>query len=133
MQKKNRGLLIGAIVLVVLLIGASLLYAFTRPTGEKGDKTITVEVVYDKVDKTVTIRTDEAYLRGALEQKKLASGQESEYGLFIQTVDGRTADSAKQEWWCITKAGEAVMTGADTTPIADGDAFELTLKTGYDF
>ena len=32
----------------------------------------------------------------------------------------------------VTKSGEMVNTGADQTPIADGDAFELTLTVGYD-
>ena len=42
-----------------------------------------------------------------------------------------TADKSKEEWWCITKGGQAVMTGISTTPFADGDTFELTLTVGY--
>ena len=33
--------------------------------------------------------------------------------------------------WCFTKAGEMLMTGVDTTPIADGDHYEIELKTGW--
>ena len=52
-------------------------------------------------------------------------------GLFFYTVDVETVDDANQEWWCLTKGGESLMTGADSTPIADGDQFELTLTVGY--
>ena len=31
------------------------------------------------------------------------------------------------------KGGEMVNTGADQTPIADGDTFELTMTVGYSF
>ena len=74
---------------------------------------------------------DARFLRGALEQEKLVSGSESQYGLFITSADGETADDSKQQWWCVTKGGEQVNTGVDTTPIADGETYELTLKTGY--
>lgn len=49
----------------------------------------------------------------------------------LKSVDGETVDDANQEWWCLTKGGESLMTGADSTPIADGDQFELTLTVGY--
>ena len=58
-------------------------------------------------------------------------GTQSEFGLYITTVDGYTADESAQEWWCLTKGGQSVNTGVDSTPIADGDAFELTLTTGW--
>ena len=47
-------------------------------------------------------------------------------------MDGETADESKQEWWKLTKEGEMVNTGADVTPIADGEHYELTLTVGYD-
>ena len=52
-------------------------------------------------------------------------------GLYVTTVDGVTADDGNQEWWCFTLNGETINTGVDTTPIADGDHFEITLTTGY--
>ena len=70
-------------------------------------------------------------LAGALEQAALIAGEEGEYGLFVKTVDGVTANDANQEWWCFTKGGETLETGVDSTPIADGDTFEITLTQGY--
>ena len=66
-----------------------------------------------------------------LTEEGLAEGTEGPYGMFITTVDGETADDSKEQWWCITKGGEMVNTGADQTPIQDQDQFELTLKEGY--
>lgn len=133
MQKKKwSGLLIGFVVLAVVVAAAVVIYVKTRPEPQEGAKTITIQMVYDDVDTTVMINTDAEYLRGALEEKNLIAGDESEYGLFVKTVNGRTADDTKQEWWCFTKGGETLMTGVDTTPIADGEVFEATLKVGYD-
>lgn len=128
MDKQTKRLIIGGIALVLLALFLGGLYVMTRPKTNTHDKTVIVQMAYDDVQKTVTIETNEAFLRGALEQERLIAGEESTYGLFVKTVDGRTVDDTKQEWWCITKNGSTVYTGVDTTPIADGDTFEITLK-----
>ena len=84
----------------------------------------------DKSEKDFTLHTDQEYLGAALKDKKLVEGTQGQYGLYITTVDGETADKAQQQWWCLTKGGAQVNTGADTTPIADGETYELTLTTG---
>lgn len=122
------------IALVALVLAAALLvvYFVTREEPVSGDKEITVQIVYDDMDRTVTIDTDQEYLGDALQQEGLIAGEESEYGLYITQVDGRTADESQQEWWCITRdGGQQVNTGADSTVIEDGDKFELTLQTGW--
>ena len=50
---------------------------------------------------------------------------------YTEKFDGVAIDDSLQQWWCVTKGGESVNTGVDTTPIEDGDHFELTLTTGY--
>ena len=131
MKQKKKALL----GLAVLLFPAALLagiYLTFRPQTVEGAKTVTVEVIAGgETVQTHTIQTDAEYLRGALEQEKMVGGEESAYGLFLLTVDGITADDAKQEWWCVTKEGGQVDTGVDATPIADGDHFELTLMVGW--
>ena len=131
MKQKKKALL----GLAVLLCAAALLagiYLTFRPQTQQGAKTVTVEVIAaGETVQTHTIHTDAEYLRGALEQEEMVAGEESSYGLFIKTVDGITADDAKQEWWCVTKDGGQVDTGVDSTPIADGDRFELTLMVGW--
>lgn len=114
-------------VVAALMLG---LWYFTRPETQVGDKTVVVEVVHaDGNSREFTCQTDEEYLGPLLLEEKLAEGEQGAYGLFITTVDGETAQDSLRQWWCITKEGERVDTGADTTPIADGDHFELTMST----
>lgn len=130
MQKKKSALI--ALVALVLVAAALLtVYFVTAEDPVAGSKTITVQMIYDDVDRSVTISTDAEYLRGALEQEDLVVGTESQYGLFISAIDGRVADEAKQEWWGVTENGEMASTGIDAIVIEDGDHFELTLNTGW--
>ena len=132
MHKKRTGIL-ALVVLLVLAVAAAALYTILKPAPSAGSKTITVHVDHlEGEDTDFTISTDAEYLRQALEQEDLIVGSESQYGLWVETVDGETADEAAQEWWCITKGGEQLNTGADQTPIADGERYELTLTVGYD-
>ena len=111
-------------VVALLLLG---IWYVNRPQGQGGDKTITVEVVHaDESSREFTYQTSEEFLGPVLIEEGLAQGEESTYGLFITTVDGETAEG--NQWWCITQDGQMVETGADTTPIADGDHFELTMS-----
>lgn len=131
-KTQNRKTLIAVIALVLVAAIAAGVWYFTRPATVAGAKTVAVTVVKAEGDsKEHTLKTDSEYLGQALLDNKLAEGSQSEYGLFITTVDGTMADENQQQWWCVTKGGEAVNTGADVTPIADGDRFELTLKTGW--
>lgn len=130
MSKKT--IAIAASVLVVLLAAAIVLAIVLKPATVEGAKHINLKIVFsDDNTKEIGIDTDAEYLRQAVESKIEIAGDESEYGLFVKTVDGVTADESQQQWWCITKGGEQVNTGIDTTPIADGDSFELTLTTGW--
>ena len=120
------------LVFAVLIAATVLCTACTQAQPQVGTKTITVEIIVDGADTvTKSITTEAEYLRGALEEEDLIAGEESQYGLFVKTVNGVTIDDAKQQWGCFTKDGGDLFTGVDTTPIADGDKFEITLKTGY--
>ena len=131
-KKSNKKIWLAAAALVVAVAVVLGIYFVTRPAPQQGGKTITVQVVLLEGEPSdFTIQTDEEYLRGALESIDLIEGSESEYGLFVTTVNGVTVDDSKQQWWCFTQDGEMLMTGVDTTPIADGDHFEITLTDGY--
>ena len=132
MSKKTRNIIIAVAVLLVLVIGTFVAYKNLAPQPVTGDKTIVFEVTHvDGTQKDFTISTDAEFLRGALEQEGLVQGDESEYGLFVTVVDGETADSEQQQWWCFTKGGEMLMTGVDDTPIADGEQYEISLTVGW--
>ncbi|MGI6578537.1 MAG: DUF4430 domain-containing protein [Eubacteriales bacterium] len=127
--KKN---LIIVAVLIILIAGAILAYVHFSAKPVEGEKTITVDVVHkDGSTKSFTIKTTEEFLRGALEQENLIKGTDSEFGLFVETVDGETVDATKQEWWCFTQNDESLMTGADVTPIKDGDHYEIIFTVGW--
>ena len=132
-KNNRRGTVIALIALLLAAAGLLTAYLLLRPQTKQGDKTVIVEVVFaDGSTHTHTILTDAKYLRGALEQDGMVGGQDSAMGLFVTTVDGVTADDSLQQWWSFSKNGESLMTGVDTTPVADGDRFVITLTTGYD-
>ena len=126
---KNKKVLIALIALVLVAAALVTVYFLTRPAADGGSKTVTVQIKYDDVDKEGVLHTDAEFLSGALLEKKLIEGTDTEYGLFITTVDGRAADDAAHEFWGIYKNGEMTPTGADSTAISDGEHYELILGT----
>lgn len=127
----------GALAAVICLAAAAvvllLVWRALAPRGETGEKTVAVQVIHgDGSTRDFTLRTESAYLGPALVEGGVVEDDRGDYGLYIQTADGETADGAAQEWWCITRGGETLNTGADSTPIADGERYELTLTVGYD-
>lgn len=125
--KKTLFALAALAVAAALMLG---LWYFNRPQAQAGAKTVVVVVVHgDESTKEFTYHTDAEYLGQVLLEEKLVEGEDSQYGLFITAVDGEAAQDSLRQWWCITKEGERVDTGADSTPILDGDHFELTMST----
>lgn len=128
----KKRILILSLLLVALIAVFAIVYAQAIAKPAEGAKTISFSIVHgDGSVKQVTMHTDAEFLRDALDADKLIAGTEEQYGLYIHTADGETADEAKQQWWCLTQGGEQVNTGVDATPIANGEAYELTLKTGW--
>ena len=129
---KKTKIILAAAILLVLVVGALLVWQMNKPAAQEGGKKLVVTVVHgDGTSKDFSIATDAEFLRGALEEQSLIEGSESEYGLYVTSVDGETADESIQQWWCFTKGGEMLMTGVDSTPIADGEHYEITLTTGW--
>lgn len=105
-------------------------YKEDAEVGE-GAVTIEVEVVAEEKSVTITVHTDKDNLGAALLDNSLVSGDESEYGLYIKFVIGMEADYDKDgTYWSLSKDGEYLMTGADSTPIADGEHYEFTRTKG---
>lgn len=129
----NKKVLIAAVCLVVAAAALFLVWRVASPKGVVGDKQLTVQVIHgDGSGKDFHLDTDEEYLGAALVAGGVVEDNQSTYGLYILTADGETVDEENQEWWQITKNGEELTTGADSTPIADGEHYELTLTVGYD-
>ncbi|MBQ8850907.1 MAG: DUF4430 domain-containing protein [Oscillibacter sp.] len=119
-----------------LLLTAALLFGvwyMTKPETAEGEKNLAVEVLHGGSATVHEFTTDAETLAEALVEEGIVEDNQGPYGLYILTADGVTANEANQEWWCITKDGESLTTGASETPIADGDHYELTLTVGYGF
>ena len=123
-------IIISIVALVVLATAFFAVYQLLRPKGVEGTKTFHLNVIVNnETIKSGYFRTDEEYLRQALEEEDLIKGNEGTYGLWITTVAGRTADSDKEEWWGIYKNGEMSMTGVDDTADEDGDVSSSELMS----
>lgn len=94
-----------------------------------GSKTVLVEVKVDEKSVTFTINTDREFLGDALMDHKLLEGEDSAYGLYVKKVNGILADyDVDQTYWGLYKNGEYSLTGVDTTPISDGEHYELVCE-----
>lgn len=136
-QKKafsNKKLLAGVVCVALLAV---VLFAVWRLNGPHtqavaGAKAVTVQVIHkDGSSKDFELHTNQEFLGRALVEDQVVEDNQGAYGLYILTADGETADESNQEWWQITRDGEYLMTGADETPIADGEHYELTLTVGW--
>ena len=92
----------------------------------KGATTVYVEVKAGDNSVTFTINTDKETLGDALIEHDLISGEEGQFGLYVKKVNGITADyDVDASYWGFYKDGEYMLTGVDTTVIADGEHYEL--------
>ena len=124
--KKWMALALAAVMLLALLAGCG--------AKEEKEETITVHITVvhgDGSEEKIDLETAEETLGRALVEAEIVEDNQTNYGLYILTVNGETVNEANQEWWCITKGGESVMTGADETEILDGESYEITFKVGY--
>ena len=126
----SRKILWGVIALIAAAAVLLGIYFAFAPKGSAGEKTITVDVVMlDGSETTTTITTGEEYLRGALEQENMIAGDESEYGLYVKTVDGVTKDyDTDGQYWSFYIDGEYAMSGVDSTDIVAGSSYEFRVE-----
>ncbi len=125
MTKKQKWLIgISAAVLVVLVVGALLLWKGFSAKPEEGYKNFTFQVKYKNGIMDYTIETDEDYLANALVDAELIEYDEG--GLYT-TISGLTADwDQDKAYWLISCNGEDLMVGMNDQPIKDGDAYVAT-------
>lgn len=83
----------------------------------------------DGNEKAYEIHTDKTVVGEALQELNLIAGAESEFGLYVKTVDGITLDYDKDgKYWAFYINGEYAMTGVDTTPIAEGESYAFKVE-----
>ena len=129
---KNKKLIIAAVAFVAVIAILAGIAMANKPQTTAGEKSITVVVIHgDETEKTFTYTTTEEHLGPVLIAEGLVEGEEGPYGLEIHAVDGETASwEENQSYWALFIGEEYATTGADTTPVNDGDVFKLVYTIG---
>lgn len=75
------------------------------------------------------IHTDKETVGEALTEVGLIAGEESEYGLYVKTVNGVTADyDTDGKYWAFYINDEYAQTGVDATEIKEGEAYSFRME-----
>lgn len=75
------------------------------------------------------IHTDKTTVGDALLELGLITGDVGQYGLYVKTVNGITADyDVDQTYWAFYVNGEYAMTGVDTTNIEAGSTYSFKVE-----
>ena len=94
-----------------------------------GEGATTFYLTVQDVDGTVTkfqINTDATTVGEALLALELIAGNESDYGLYVTSVNGITADwDTEKAYWAFYIDGEYAQTGVDATEIVADATYEL--------
>lgn len=130
MSKQQKTTVIVVAVAVIVVIAALVCWASFRPQALEGAKDITVYVTHTDAEEVTEfdIHTTARYLSEALEGNVEITGTESEYGLFVDTVDGEYADSGAGQYWMYNVNGTAAEYGVDSQPISDGDVYSFYIS-----
>ncbi len=71
-----------------------------------------------------TIYTEKEMVGEALLEVGLIAGEEGQYGLYVKTVNGITADyDIDGTYWAFYVNGEYASSGVDTIPITEGETY----------
>lgn len=97
--------------------------------GEGQTKFTFTVVDKDGNETAFEIHTDKENVGDALLEHNLIAGDESEYGLYVKTVNGITADyDVDQTYWAFYINGEYASTGVDSTKIEEGAAYSFKVE-----
>ena len=123
--------------MISLLLALVMVFALTA-CGAKEESpavdAISFKVVVTDLDGKETVfeyTSNTASVGEALVAEGLIEGHETEYGLYIDTVNGITADwDNDQTYWAFYINGEYATTGIDGTEIVADTTYGLTLTKG---
>ena len=96
----------------------------------EGDTKFTFTVTdQDGNDTVFEIHTDKETVGEALLDAGLIEGEESEYGLYVKTVNGITADYDKDGvYWAFYVNDEYAQSGVDSTAVTEGAAYAFKVE-----
>ena len=80
-------------------------------------------------NKNFEIHTDKEIVGEALLDLELIAGDDGEFGLYVKTVNGITADyDVNKTYWAFYINGEYGMTGVDATDIEAGATYTFKVE-----
>ncbi len=125
MKKTNFKKILSFIVCIVLVAAMALMTSGCLNDEIVADgktRSFTFTVIHKNGDqKQFEITTQKATVGEALEDEGLIEGEEDQYGLYVNTVDGETLDyTADGYWWGFYIGEEMAPTGVDKTAVEDG-------------
>ncbi|MBR3807969.1 MAG: DUF4430 domain-containing protein [Lachnospiraceae bacterium] len=131
-KKKGMGKLILGISLLLVLVGLFVvLWTVFGPKTTEGTKEVSLSVV-EEDGKTTTYKTktDALVLQDLMDELKdegfTYDGNESEFGLMIDTINGIRADyTLDGAYWSFHVNGDYCNFGISQQPVNDGDKFEI--------
>lgn len=96
----------------------------------EGATEFTLEVIDGEGNATYfAVNTDAKTVGEALVDCKLIEGEDSEYGLYVKTVNGITADyDVDQTYWAFYINGEYAMTGVDSTEVVEDCTYSFKVE-----
>ena len=75
------------------------------------------------------IHTDKKTVGDALLELKLIDGDDGDYGLYVKTVNGITADyDVDKTYWAFYVNGEYATAGVDSTDIKEGASYSFKVE-----
>ena len=91
----------------------------------KGDTQFDFTVIdKDGIETKFKVSTNKTTVGEALLDTKLIEGEDSQYGLYVKTVNGITLDfNADGMYWAFYVNGEYATSGVDTTEIKSGETY----------
>ena len=97
--------------------------------GDGSVKFTFIVVDADGNETDFVINTDKETVGDALLEQNLIEGEEGDYGLYVKTVNGITADyDTDHTYWAFYVNGEYASTGVDSTPVNEGDTYEFKVE-----
>ena len=99
-------------------------------TVGQGATTFTFTVVDGDGKETVyDVHTDQTTVGEALQELGLIEGEESEYGLYVKTVNGITVDyDTDGKYWAFYVDGAYAQAGVDATQITPGASYAFRVE-----
>ena len=135
MNKKTMNKMMRLILCTVLIAVMALMAA---GCGSKSAETTSPGVSFTFVvtdlegnESTFDITTSKATVGEALLDEGLIVGEDSEFGLYVTSVNGMTADwDNDHTYWAFYIDGEYATTGVDATEVTEGATYSFVLTKG---